>query len=171
VSVVQRRGRCRPNDKHPSVFTRARSGHGRHGMASSSRWPASAAGVRPAAAACPALPGSVLECYHGDGPAHEPQLLIPLQEASRHPVDGIGRPLRIFSGKWSGTTSKQRFPCRLGCPAQVAVASGRGDLDRMVVAVQAAGDGLDYPAGHLAGVVAAFAFPAAIGKIVRPLSV
>ena len=38
-----------------------------------------------------------------------------------------------------------------------------GDRDGMLVAVQAAADGFDRPAGHFAGVVAAFAFPAAVG--------
>ena len=38
-----------------------------------------------------------------------------------------------------------------------------GDHDGVLVAVQAAADGFDRAAGHFAGVVAAFTFPAAVG--------
>ena len=38
-----------------------------------------------------------------------------------------------------------------------------GDLDLVELAVEPAGDGFDFPAGHFAGIVAAFAFPAAVG--------
>jgi hypothetical protein len=43
------------------------------------------------------------------------------------------------------------------------VAGGRGDLDRVMLAVQAAGKLFDFPTGHLSGVVAAFAFSATVG--------
>ena len=71
-------------------------------------------------------------------------------------ANGYGGKVLTFNGTNTDPDSVA-LTCWLRCPAEVAVAGGRSDLDGVACAVQSAGDWFDRPAAHFPDIVAALA--------------